>query len=104
MNYDELREACLELYLQVKIRSDEEIECYDEQVFKREKEELKASSGFDIIEMVKACIEQLMNLNDSEAQEGYGGEERSQRHIPKQVQSHRAMPGEKLVAGVVEVG
>ena len=45
-----------------------------------------------------------MNLNDSEAQEGYGGEERSQRHIPKQVQSHRAMPGEKLVAGVVEAG
>lgn len=35
--YDNLKEALLELYLSVKIRSDEEIDNYNEDIFKVEK-------------------------------------------------------------------
>lgn len=37
-NYNTLKEALLELYLSVKIRSDEEIDMYNEEQFKLEKE------------------------------------------------------------------
>jgi hypothetical protein len=37
-NYETLKEALLELYLSVKIRSDEEIDNYTEEQFKIEKE------------------------------------------------------------------
>ena len=37
-NYHTLKEALLELYLSVKIRSDEEIDNYTEEQFKKEKE------------------------------------------------------------------
>lgn len=39
-SYEELREAILELYLSVKIRPDEEIDAYNEDLFKLEKVEL----------------------------------------------------------------
>jgi hypothetical protein len=36
-NYKDLREAVLELYLSVKIRNDDEIDAYNEELFKLEK-------------------------------------------------------------------
>jgi len=35
-------------------------------LYKLEKIELREKSGFDLIDMIKECIEQLMNLNNSE--------------------------------------
>lgn len=40
-NYISLKEALLELYLSVKIRSDEEIDAYTEEQFRQEKETMK---------------------------------------------------------------
>ena len=62
--YRDLREAVLELYLQVKIRDDAEIEVFDEKMYNQEKVEHNNKSGFDIVEMIKNCIEQLMQLNE----------------------------------------
>lgn len=50
----------LELYLQVKVRSDNEIDGYNEEVYKLEKLELIDKSGFDIVEMVKEAVESIM--------------------------------------------
>ena len=35
----------------------------------KEKKDLKPKNGYEIIEMIKDCIEQLMNLNDSQQSE-----------------------------------
>lgn len=48
--YQSLREAVLELYLSVKIRSDEEIDNYNEQLFKEEKRLLLDVDGFTLID------------------------------------------------------
>lgn len=61
-SYKELREAVLELFLSVRIRSDEEIDAYNEDLFKLEKFELRDESGFDLVDMIKECVEKLMNL------------------------------------------
>ena len=45
-NYKDLREAVLELYLSVKIRNDEEIDAYDEDLFKLEKQEMSKVDGY----------------------------------------------------------
>ena len=48
----------------MKIRSDEEIEAYNEDLYRLEKAELKEASGYTLVEMIKDCVEQLMNIND----------------------------------------
>ena len=58
--YKELREAVLELYLSVKIRSDDEIDAYNEDLFKLEKVDLVEASGYLLVDMIKDCIEKLM--------------------------------------------
>jgi len=45
-----LREGVLELFLSVKIRSDEEIDNYNEQVFLQEKKQNKGVDGFNLID------------------------------------------------------
>ena len=57
-----MREAILELYLSVKIRSDDEIDAYNENVFKKEKQELKKTDGFALVDKIKSAIEVLMNM------------------------------------------
>lgn len=54
----------MELFLSVKIRSDEEIDCYNEDFFKLEKMELLDAHGFDLVDMIKDCIEKLMQMQD----------------------------------------
>jgi hypothetical protein len=61
-----LREAVLELYLSVKIRSDEEIDEYNKDVFDKEKRELKDVDGYQLIDYIKSSIEVLMNMKMEE--------------------------------------
>ena len=61
-NYKDLREAVLELYLSVKIRNDEEIDAYNEDLFLLEKQEMARIDGFELVDMIKQCIEVLMNM------------------------------------------
>ena len=46
LDYKNLREAVLELFLSVKIRSDEEIDDYNKDRFEKEKKELKDCDGY----------------------------------------------------------
>ena len=69
LTYKALREGILELFLSVKIRSGEEIDGYNEELFKQEKQELKALDGFAIIDQIKTSIEMLMNMKVEEQDE-----------------------------------
>lgn len=64
--YEALRMGVLELYLSVKIRSDHDIDNYDEQAFAQEKEQLGDCDGFALIEMIKNSVELLMHMKDEE--------------------------------------
>ena len=64
--YLDLREAILELYLSVKIRSDEEIDKYNSQMFRKEKLEMKQVDGYDLVDKIKGAIEVLMNMKIEE--------------------------------------
>jgi hypothetical protein len=66
LDYMNLREAVLELYLSVKIRSDEEIDEYNKDVFDKEKRELKDVDGYQLIDYIKSSIEVLMNMKMEE--------------------------------------
>lgn len=59
----------LELYLSVKIRSDDEIDNYNENVFKDEKKQLVNLNGFSLIDQIKSSIEILMNMKVEEQDE-----------------------------------
>ena len=59
----------LELYLSVKIRSDDEIDNYNEEFFKDEKRQLKDLDGFTLIDYIKTSIEILMNMKVEEQDE-----------------------------------
>ena len=61
-NYSTLKEALLELYLSVKIRSDDEIDNYTEEQFKEEKKQMREVDGFTLIDYIKSSIEILMNM------------------------------------------
>ena len=68
-NYVTLKEALLELYLSVKIRSDDEIDNYTEEQFKIEKEQMREADGFALIDYIKSSIEILMNMKIEEGNE-----------------------------------
>ena len=68
-SYAALREAVLELFLSVKIRSDDEIDGYNEALFKQEKRELAEMDGFSLIDQIKQSIEILMNMKVEEQDE-----------------------------------
>lgn len=53
MDYASLKEAILELYLSVKIRSDDEIDAYNKQQFEMEKKALKDVNGYELIDQIK---------------------------------------------------
>jgi hypothetical protein len=65
-NYETLKQALLELYLSVKIRSDEEIDNYTEDQFKQEKKAMGEVDGFTLIDYIKSSIEILMNMKIEE--------------------------------------
>ena len=59
----------LELYLSVKIRSDEEIDEYNKDIFEEEKKQLRDVDGYTLIDMIKSSIEELMNMKMEEEEE-----------------------------------
>ena len=62
INYESLREAITDLYLDVKIRSSEEIDHYDSNQFENERNKLNQQSLVTIVEYIKSSIEILMNM------------------------------------------
>lgn len=66
LDYNNLRQAVLELFLSVKIRSDEEIDAYNKLKFEGEKQELKGVDGYSLIDYIKQSIEMLMNMKMDE--------------------------------------
>ena len=69
LSYTALREGILELYLSVKIRSDDEIDNYNEDLFREEKLQMKKMDGFSLIDQIKTSIEMLMNMKVEEQDE-----------------------------------
>ena len=69
LTYEALKEGVLELYLSVKIRSDEEIDNYNENVFLEEKRQMKDVDGYTLIDHIKSAIEVLMNMKVEEQDE-----------------------------------
>ena len=55
----------LELFLSVKIRSDDEIDDYNEVIFQAEKQELCEATGFELIDLIKEAVEKLMQIQDT---------------------------------------
>ena len=49
--------AVLELFLSVKIRSDEEIDNYSKEKFLQEKRELENVDGYELVDNIKGAIE-----------------------------------------------
>ena len=80
-NYITLKEAILELYLSVKIRSDEEIDNYTEEQFRIEKEQMKEVDGFTLIDYIKSSIEILMNMKIEENDGGSSVEIKDKKKI-----------------------
>lgn len=75
INYESLREAITDLYLDVKIRSSEEIDHYDTNQFENERNKLNQQSLVTIVEYIKSSIEILMNMkldeNEPKSSQGY---------------------------------
>lgn len=67
-HYDNLRDAITDLYLDVKIRSSDEIDGYDTNQFEKEREKLGQLSLLNIVEYIKSSIEILMNMKLDEAE------------------------------------
>jgi ribosomal protein S10 len=65
-DYDSLKNAVLELFLSVKIRSDEEIEAYSLEQFEREKRQMTDLDGFTLVDMIKETVEALMSMRIDE--------------------------------------
>jgi len=58
----ELREAIIELYLAIKIRSTDELDKITDKVLEEEKQKLEKVSGLQVLEYVRTSIEIIMNL------------------------------------------
>ena len=56
-DYENLRVAVLELYLSIKIRSDEEISEYNKDSYEQEKNSMKGVDGYNLIDLIKKTIE-----------------------------------------------
>ena len=64
----------MELYLSVKIRSDDEIDNYNEKQFLKEKNGLRNVDGYTLIDYIKSSVEVLMDMKmDEEANDDHDG-------------------------------
>ena len=59
---NELREAIIELYLAIKIRSTEELDKITDDILEEEKKKLDQVSAFQVLEYIRTSIEIIMNL------------------------------------------
>jgi hypothetical protein len=61
-----VRKAILELYMNVKIRSQEEIQYMTESVMEKERKKLSLVDSLDIIDYIKQSVEILMHMRQEE--------------------------------------
>lgn len=61
-----LEEAIIELYLNVKVRSNDEISKYDASTFENEKQKLREVDPHTVLDYIKSSIEILMSLKSEE--------------------------------------
>ena len=57
-----MKDAIIELYLAIKIRSTEELDNITEEILEEEKIRLESTSGFAVLDYIKTSIEIIMNL------------------------------------------
>jgi hypothetical protein len=57
-----LKDAIIELYLAIKIRSTEELDNITEEILEEEKIRLESATGFSVLEYIRTSIEIIMNL------------------------------------------
>ena len=57
-----IQEALIDLYLNVKVRSKDEINTYEEQDLTKERENLYLTSPIDLITYIQTSVEILMNI------------------------------------------
>ena len=57
-----IQEALIDLYLNVKVRSKEEISKYSEEDLSKERENLYLTSPIDLINYIQTSVEILMNI------------------------------------------
>lgn len=61
-----VRKAIIDLYLNVKIRSQEEISAMNDEAMDREKQKLESTDTLDIIDYIKHSVEILMHMRMEE--------------------------------------
>ena len=61
-NFANLKQAVTELFLSVKIRSDEEIDVYGAEQYEQEKLLMRDVDCFTIVDYIKGSVEILMNM------------------------------------------
>ena len=61
-----VRKALIDLYLNVKIRSQEEISAMNDEAMDREKQKLESTDTLDIIDYIKHSVEILMHMRMEE--------------------------------------
>lgn len=57
-----MKDAIIELYLAIKIRSTEELDKITEEILEEEKIRLESATGFSVLEYIRTSIEIIMNL------------------------------------------
>lgn len=57
-----MKDAIIELYLAIKIRSTEELDNITEEILEEEKTRLESATGFSVLEYIRTSIEIIMNL------------------------------------------
>ena len=55
--------------MSVKIRSDDEIDEYNQQIFDQEKRSMEVVDGFTIVDLIKTSIEALMNMKAEDSRD-----------------------------------
>ena len=67
-----LHEAIIDLYLQVKVRSNDEIDRFGQDQFKKERERLLKFDSLTVLDYIKTSIEILMQIKDDGNEKGNG--------------------------------
>ena len=74
---ENLKDALVDLYLKVKVRSSEEIENYNSSQMQVEKRELEDTSGIVLIEYIRQNVEILLNIKSDQDENSVSEHEKS---------------------------
>lgn len=75
-NQQVLHEAIIDLYLQVKVRSSDEIDRFGQDQFKKERERLLKFDSLTVLDYIKTSIEILMQIKDEGNENNGKGKEK----------------------------